>query len=110
MLIFKEECRNPRYNGIGWFTAETLEEWNAEKEVAILAIMELGDLPIGYTEEGGFSVVAILAIMELGDLLKNHIIARKRTNVAILAIMELGDLPRQKIPCYCYWPPSQSSL
>ena len=39
--------------------------------VAILAIMELGDLPVVMvTIDGYFVSVAILAIMELGDLHK----------------------------------------
>ena len=36
--------RNPRYNGIGWFTKWYLINGKS-KAVAILAIMELGDLP-----------------------------------------------------------------
>ena len=38
--------RNPRYNGIGWFTLGLLIFYYRDVSVAILAIMELGDLPI----------------------------------------------------------------
>ena len=37
--------RNPRYNGIGWFTSQDNLPLNLRFKVAILAIMELGDLP-----------------------------------------------------------------
>ncbi|GEM_PF-6876685 len=55
--------------------------------------MELGDLPFLEKEQADIHTVAILAIMELGDLL-NYFIKFPWVNiiVAILAIMELGDL------------------
>ena len=37
--------RNPRYNGIGWFTNPVERQLSLRSNVAILAIMELGDLP-----------------------------------------------------------------
>ena len=47
-------------------------------------------LPEYITTNG--SGVAILAIMELGDLLKSQRQSKGGEGVAILAIMELGDL------------------
>ena len=38
--------RNPRYNGIGWFTVVLTSCTAVQEEVAILAIMELGDLQL----------------------------------------------------------------
>ena len=43
------------------------------------------------------TIVAILAIMELGDLRTEKKAAREKNLVAILAIMELGDLLIQPI-------------
>ena len=47
------------------------------------------------------TIVAILAIMELGDLpFKDFSNSNSLLKVAILAIMELGDLPRYKARKY----------
>ncbi len=42
--VKQKKSRNPRYNGIGWFTNSKLQSSPVSPVVAILAIMELGDL------------------------------------------------------------------
>ena len=61
--------------------------------------MELGDLLKFSIFTIMEFIVAILAIMELGDLQNNPLtFTRLGFRVAILAIMELGDLLNHPIP------------
>ncbi len=78
--------------------------------VAILAIMELGDLPEKKNRKIYEKEVAILAIMELGDLLNFGFVAFSCYDVAILAIMELGDLRLTFLSTFRTMKESQSSL
>ena len=74
--------------------------------------MELGDLhKMQVYLTSASPCVAILAIMELGDLLAAHRPPMGRqAYVAILAIMELGDLQNREVSRGYFVLKSQSSL